>query len=114
MLVPNAQQRLRAGNLEIVTAYLMPQNVELIKAVRKRHQAELDFRTEAANLRECSKNMRRRGFEPRLVRLPRVVDVSRHDVAGILGCILLKVASGIVADRTASARGTSCKPHDLC
>ena len=58
----------------------MPQNVELIKAVRKRHQAELDFRTEAANLRECSKNMRRRGFEPRLVRLPRVVDVSRHDI----------------------------------
>ena len=61
----------------------MPQNVELIKAVRKRHQAELDFRTEAANLRECSKNMRRRGFEPRLVRLPRVVDVSRHEIAGI-------------------------------
>ena len=61
----------------------MPQNVELIKAVRKRHQAELDFRTEAANLRECSKNMRRRGFEPRLVRLPRVVDVSRHEIAGV-------------------------------
>ena len=91
----------------------MPQNVELIKAVRKRHQAELDFRTEAANLRECSKNMRRRGFEPRLVRLPRVVDVSRHSHRWHLGCILLKMASGIVADRTASARGTSCKPYTI-
>ena len=79
------QRRLCAGNLEIVTAYLMPQNVELIKAVRKRHQAELDFRTEAANLRECSKNMRRRGFEPRLVRLPRVVDVSRQRCCWHLG-----------------------------
>ena len=79
-----------------MTAYLMPQNVELIKAVRKRHQAELDFRTEAANLRECSKNMRRRGFEPALVRLPRVVDVSRHSHRWHLGCILLKTASGII------------------
>ena len=59
--------------------------VELIKAVRKRHQAELDFRTEAANLRECSKNMRRRGFEPRLVRLPRVVDVSHQRCCWHLG-----------------------------
>ena len=101
----------------------MPQNVELIKAVRKRHQAELDFRTEAANLRECSKNMRRRGFEPALVRLPRVVDVSRHDIAGIWVTFfsrrqavsyIPRIESGIVAGRTASALGTSCKPRDLC
>ena len=36
-------------------------------------QAELDFRNEAANLTECSKNMQARGFEPQLVRIPRVL-----------------------------------------
>ena len=61
-------------NLEIVTAWLMPENVTLIKGLRKRHQDELDFRTEAKHLRECRSNMQRRGFEPQLVRVPRVID----------------------------------------
>ena len=61
-------------NLEAVTAWLMPQNVALIQGLRKRHHEELDFRTEAQNLREVATNMQLRGFEPRLVRVPRVID----------------------------------------
>ena len=61
-------------NLEVVTRYLFPENMKLIEGLRRRHQAELDFRTEAANLREVSANMTARGFEPRLVRVPRVPD----------------------------------------
>jgi hypothetical protein len=71
-------------NLETVTAWLMPQNVQLIQGLRKRHQQELDFRTEAQNLREVASNMQRRGFEPRLVRVPRVIDErlsTRHVLA---------------------------------
>ncbi len=61
-------------NLERVTAYLMPENLALVKGLRERHQQELDFRTEAKHLRECRSNMQRHDFEPRLVRVPRVVD----------------------------------------
>lgn len=61
-------------NLERVTAWLMPENLALIKGLRERHYQELDFRTEAKNLRECRSNMQRHGFEPRQVRVPRVVD----------------------------------------
>jgi len=39
-------------NLELVTRILFPQNLPLIAGLRKRHQAELDFRIEAANLSE--------------------------------------------------------------
>ena len=61
-------------NLETVTSWLMPQNVALIQGLRKRHQEELDFRTEAQHLREVAANMQHRGFEPQLVRVPRVID----------------------------------------
>ena len=71
-------------NLETVTAWLMPQNVQLIQGLRKRHQQELDFRTEDQHLREVACNMERRGFQPRLVRVPRVIDErlsTRHVLA---------------------------------
>jgi predicted unusual protein kinase regulating ubiquinone biosynthesis (AarF/ABC1/UbiB family) len=61
-------------NLEIVTAWLMPENLSLIQGLRKRHVQELDFRVEAQHLRECRANMQRRGFEPQLVRVPVVAD----------------------------------------
>ena len=72
------------SNLEVVTRYLFPENVQFIRGLRRRHQAELDFRTEAANLRELGANMRARGFEPDLVRIPTVPDdrlVCRHVLA---------------------------------
>jgi len=71
-------------NLEAVTRWLMPQNVQLIQGLRKRHQQELDFRTEAQHLREVAANMQRHGFEPQLVRVPRVIDerlCTRHVLA---------------------------------
>eukprot|EP01052_Picozoa_sp_SAG31_P069600 SAG31_NODE_28430_length_410_cov_0.993569_2_plen_70_part_01 len=39
----------------------------------RRHEAELDFRREAANLAECKANLVKRGFEPRLARIPAVI-----------------------------------------
>ena len=42
----------------------------------RRHEAELDFRREAANLAECKANLIRRGFEPRLARIPSVISGS--------------------------------------
>ena len=100
------------SNLEVVTRYLFPENVQLVRGLRRRHQAELDFpispyislylhispyislylpnqaeldfRTEAAHLRELGANMRARGFEPGLVRIPVVPDarlVCRHVLA---------------------------------
>ena len=72
------------SNLEVVTRYLFPENVQLVRGLRRRHQAELDFRTEAAHLRELGANMRARGFEPGLVRIPGVPDerlVCRHVLA---------------------------------
>ena len=72
------------SNLEVVTRYLFPENVQFIRGLRARHQAELDFRTEAAHLRELGANMRARGFEPDLVRIPTVPDdrlVCRHVLA---------------------------------
>ena len=61
-------------NLEIVTRWLFPENMQLIHGLRKRHSAELDFRVEASNLREVGRNLRARGFEPQLVRVPTVPD----------------------------------------
>ena len=72
------------SNLEVVTRYLFPENVQFIRGLRRRHQAELDFRTEADHLRELGANMRARGFEPDLVRIPTVPDerlVCRHVLA---------------------------------
>ncbi|EOD19899.1 hypothetical protein EMIHUDRAFT_444785 [Emiliania huxleyi CCMP1516] len=56
-------------NLEIVTRFLFPENLPLIEGLRKRHQAELDFRQEARNLAEVRANLSARGFEPSRARL---------------------------------------------
>mmetsp|Transcript_8318 Transcript_8318/g.13704 ORF Transcript_8318/g.13704 Transcript_8318/m.13704 type:complete len:592 (+) Transcript_8318:197-1972(+) len=62
------------SNLEIATRLFAPENMEVAKALRKRHENELDFTKEAANLRECTRDMQQYGVEPSLVRIPRVVD----------------------------------------
>jgi len=60
------------NNLETLTKYLAPDNMDLINNLRSRHENELDFRIEASNLRECTENMQRYNMEPQLVRIPRV------------------------------------------
>lgn len=62
------------SNLEVATKLFAPENMEVTKALRKRHENELDFRKEAQNLRECTRDMQQYGVEPTLVRIPRVVD----------------------------------------
>ncbi len=52
-------------NLEALCGLLLPENLPLVKALRRRHEGELDFRLEACNLRECRANAVARGFEPR-------------------------------------------------
>jgi hypothetical protein len=60
------------ANLEWATYLFAPENMEVAKAMRKRHENELDFRIEAENLRRCAADMQRHGVEPSLVRIPRV------------------------------------------
>ncbi|KAL7517784.1 hypothetical protein ACHAWX_002675 [Stephanocyclus meneghinianus] len=60
------------ANLEWATYFFAPENMEVAKAMRKRHENELDFRIEADNLRRCAADMQRHGVEPSLVRIPRV------------------------------------------
>jgi len=89
-----------------ITRFLFPENLPLIESLRKRHAEELDFRVEAAHLKEVSANLTRcgthhspprlvsnfspprvwyrRGFEPKYVRVPGVPDerlVTRHVLA---------------------------------
>lgn len=60
------------ANLEMATKLFAPENLEVAKAMRKRHENELDFRIEASNLMECTRDMQRHGLEPTFVRIPRV------------------------------------------
>lgn len=60
------------ANLEIATKLFAPENMEVARAMRKRHENELDFATEANNLIECTRDMQLHGVEPALVRIPRV------------------------------------------
>lgn len=62
------------SNLEIATRLFAKENMEVAKALRKRHENELDFTKEAQNLRECTRDMQQFGMEPSLVRIPRVVE----------------------------------------
>eukprot|EP00584_Thalassiosira_punctigera_P005995 CAMPEP_0172544322 /NCGR_PEP_ID=MMETSP1067-20121228/14505_1 /TAXON_ID=265564 ORGANISM="Thalassiosira punctigera, Strain Tpunct2005C2" /NCGR_SAMPLE_ID=MMETSP1067 /ASSEMBLY_ACC=CAM_ASM_000444 /LENGTH=610 /DNA_ID=CAMNT_0013330861 /DNA_START=181 /DNA_END=2013 /DNA_ORIENTATION=- len=62
------------SNLEIATRLFAPENLEVAKSLRKRHENELDFTKEAENLRECTRDMQKYGVEPSLVRIPRVVE----------------------------------------
>ena len=52
------------SNLELATKLFAPENVDVVKAMRKRHENELDFRLEAANMRECTRDMQKYGVEP--------------------------------------------------
>ena len=60
------------SNLEVATRLFAPENMEVAKALRKRHENELDFTMEADNMRECTRDMQQHGVEPSLVRIPRV------------------------------------------
>lgn len=69
-------------NMEIATKWMAPDNMELVKALRERHERELDFNIEASNLVEVRRNMQNHGVEPSMVRIPRVLNetglCSRH------------------------------------
>jgi len=64
--------RMDFQNLELAIRFLEPKNIDHVKALRRRHENELDFRLEAENLREVTRNMQRHGVEPDIVRIPRV------------------------------------------
>lgn len=64
------------ANLETATKLFAPENIEVAKAMRKRHENELDFTIEANNLIECTRDMQLHGVEPALVRIPRVMNES--------------------------------------
>ena len=68
------------ANLETATRLFAPENIEVARALRKRHENELDFALEAENLRRCTEDMQRYGAEPSLVRIPRVRHVFGRDV----------------------------------
>jgi len=40
------------NNIELATKLMFPENLEIVKSLRKRHKNELDFRIEADNLQE--------------------------------------------------------------
>lgn len=99
------------NNLELVTKLFMPENIELVKSLRKRHENELDFLIEANNLRECSRNMQAHGLEPSLVRIPRVKNETGVCTQHVLAMEYLKGTSLADAlqqeqDLVASALGT--------
>jgi predicted unusual protein kinase regulating ubiquinone biosynthesis (AarF/ABC1/UbiB family) len=96
------------SNLEIATKLFAPDNMEVTKALRKRHENELDFRKEAQNLRECTRDMQQYGVEPTLVRIPRVVDeiCTQHVLAmEYLEGVSLSEAIQDEQDRLAKALG---------
>jgi ABC1 atypical kinase-like domain len=45
------------ANLELVTRILAPDQLPMIRALRQRHENELDFRLEASHLTECRHNL---------------------------------------------------------
>lgn len=57
-------------NLETAVKWLDPANVELVQALRKRHELEMDFTREANNLVTVRNNLQRHGVEPSRVRIP--------------------------------------------
>jgi predicted unusual protein kinase regulating ubiquinone biosynthesis (AarF/ABC1/UbiB family) len=60
------------NNMEFAVRLSNPDMMDFAKAIRQRHERELDFRLEAANLQEVRQNMQAYGVEPALVRIPRV------------------------------------------
>lgn len=65
-------------NLELATKFINPDNVPTIDTLKERHRKELDFNLEAHNLAEVSANMQRHGLEPRVIRIPRVIETSKN------------------------------------
>eukprot|EP00977_Amphora_coffeiformis_P017990 scaffold6066_cov161-Amphora_coffeaeformis.AAC.7 len=59
-------------NMEKAVMLISPENKELAKSMRERHERELDFTLEADHLRECATNLQAHGVEPHWVRIPRV------------------------------------------
>lgn len=51
----------------------LKESIETIKALRMRHEYELDFRLESDNLIECRLNAYQSGFSPQKVMLPNVI-----------------------------------------
>ncbi|KAL3809550.1 hypothetical protein ACHAXA_001824 [Cyclostephanos tholiformis] len=98
------------SNLELATRLFSPENVEVTRALRKRHENELNFTQEAENLRECTRDMQRHGLEPNLVRIPRVVDeICTPNVLAMeyLEGISLSKAIAVEQRRVAKALGMS-------
>lgn len=62
------------NNLETVIRLVNPGAKETVRALRERHNKELDFRLEANHLKECRTNMQKHKLEPQLVRIPVVRD----------------------------------------
>ncbi|KAL7466563.1 hypothetical protein ACHAXS_006867 [Conticribra weissflogii] len=98
------------ANLELAARLFAPENVEVVRALRRRHENELDFRKEARNLEECARHMREYGMEPRRVRIPRVrneTGICSENVLVMeyLEGISLSDAIGSEQDRLARALG---------
>jgi len=96
------------SNMELATKLFAPENLEVAKSMRKRHENELDFRKEAENLRECTRDMQKYGMEPSLVRIPRVVeDICTQNVLAMeyLEGVSLSDAIQQEQDRVAKAFG---------
>jgi hypothetical protein len=62
------------SNLDLATRLFSPEYMEITNSLRKRHENELDFTKEAANLIHVTRDMQRHGVEPSLVRIPRVIN----------------------------------------
>eukprot|EP00980_Cylindrotheca_fusiformis_P000442 scaffold106_cov123-Cylindrotheca_fusiformis.AAC.10 len=56
-----------------LTERLAPEQIVLLEAIEKQNAAELDYRNEANNLMDVSKNMEKHGFQPREVLVPKPV-----------------------------------------
>jgi len=96
------------SNLELATRLFSPEYMEITKSLRKRHENELDFTKEAANLIHVTRDMQRYGVEPSLVRIPRVIyDICTKDVLAMeyLEGISLGDAIDLEQRRVAKALG---------
>jgi len=94
-------------NMEIFTRLVNPEHIKVVESLRRRHQKELDFRIEAVNLQECTVNMQRHGFEPTVVRIPRIFNESGLATQHVLAMEYLEgvsLADAIDAEQNQIAR----------
>jgi hypothetical protein len=69
-------------NLQVLAAWLFPETLPMVAGLRKRHEGELDFRQEAANLAECRANVQKRfGSRAVLPAVPAPHLVTQHVLA---------------------------------